>query len=245
MLRLVVFVIMLYVYVCYGAESKTVTINTFEVSPYSNDKGTGFDDQIVKEAFKRIGYTVNIVHISAVERAVQNVDNGVDNGTYSRVQGIESLFKNIIPVKEPISNWEAMVFTTGLNFKVNGWKSINPYEVSYISGWKILEMNIHDPKSLVLATDETNLFDLLVNNRVDLIIYEKYQGVEFINKHKLKNIVVLDQPLVTAAMYLYLNKNEAALIPRLEQALKDMKKDGTYDRIKKNALPEINHKEKE
>ncbi len=32
-------------------------------------------------------------------------------------------------------------------------------------------------------------------------------------------------------MYLYLHKKHQALVPRLAQALKDMKADGTYNRI--------------
>jgi polar amino acid transport system substrate-binding protein len=46
-----------------------------------------------------------------------------------------------------------------------------------------------------------------------------------------KGIVQLSPALKDVDMYLYLHKKHEALVPRLAKALRDMKADGTYNRI--------------
>ena len=47
---------------------------------------------------------------------------------------------------------------------------------------------------------------------------------------KLKNIHLIEPPLDTRAMFIYLHKRHAALAPKLAEALRALKADGSYDR---------------
>ena len=47
----------------------------------------------------------------------------------------------------------------------------------------------------------------------------------------LTSIAPLSPHLRDVDMYLYLHKKHQALVPRLSQALRDLKADGTYNRI--------------
>ena len=52
----------------------------------------------------------------------------------------------------------------------------------------------------------------------------------------LQSIRVLEPPLATREMFLYLNKKHLPLIPALTKQLRSMKDDGTYDRIFEKTL---------
>ncbi len=80
------------------------------------------------------------------------------------------------------------------------------------------------------------LFTLLEKNRTEIIIYERWGGNYFINEKRFDNIRMRMPPLATREMFIYLHKKHAFLVPRLSQALIDMKRDGSYERLVKKHL---------
>ena len=52
----------------------------------------------------------------------------------------------------------------------------------------------------------------------------------------LQSIRVLEPPLATKEMFLYLNRKHLALIPKMAEQLRIMKQDGSYDRIRQETL---------
>jgi len=58
---------------------ETIVLNTAFGPPVSNDTQTGFGDQVIREAFKRIGYRLETVRLPA-ERALINANRGIDDG---------------------------------------------------------------------------------------------------------------------------------------------------------------------
>jgi len=77
---------------------------------------------------------------------------------------------------------------------------------------------------------------MLKKDRVDLVIYERVQAQYLIKKYQLDDIRVILPPLIVKNMYMYLNKRHIKLIPKLTEALKQMKQDGSYNRIFNNIL---------
>jgi polar amino acid transport system substrate-binding protein len=108
---------------------------------------------------------------------------------------------------------------------------LKPYNIAIVTGWKILEANITQTQSLTKVKDEASLFRLLDLGRADLAVYDRRQGLAFVEAMKLENITVLEPPLAVKSMYLYLNKKHADLVPPLTEAIRKMKEDGTYRRI--------------
>jgi len=52
----------------------------------------------------------------------------------------------------------------------------------------------------------------------------------------INGVEVLDPPLLASPAYLFLHKKHAALAPRLDAALRAMKADGSYQRIRDATL---------
>jgi len=210
-------------------------LTTFMTAPLTRIDRTGFYDLILIEAFHRAELSVQISHLPT-ERSITNANLGITDGEFPRISGLESLYPNLVMVSEKLDDFDFTAFTWRSDIKLTNWASCNPYNVAIVRGWKILEANLADVESLVRVKNQENLFTLLANQRVDIVIYSRFEGQEIIKQLNLHSIRILDPPLASREMFLYLNKKHLLLIPLIKEQLISMKSDGTYDRIYEKTL---------
>lgn len=213
----------------------TLTLNTADSSPYSRPDNSGFYDVLLSQVFDKIGVKISINHLPS-KRSIFNANAGIDDGEYARVKGIEDSYENLVIVDEKLINFGFTVFSKDQSIKVSDWEDLKGYNIAYINGWKIYESNAMSYKSLIIANNVKELFNLLVNDRVDLILYEKWRGVDYIKETGLSGIYPAPEPLATKGMYLYLNKKNSALVQDIKSAIQTLKYDGQYDKLIKAIL---------
>lgn len=207
-----------------------LVLNTDNTSPRSTEEGAGFQDLVIKEAFRRIGLEIRVVHLPS-ERALINANEGIDDGDFVRISGIEQRYPNLVMVKEKICDFEFAAFTNREDIAINDWQSLQPYHVGIITGWKILEANIVGTRTLTKVTSPEALFKLLMGKRVEVVVFDLLQGNALLKEQGLKGVKALSPLLAQRDMYLYLNKRHAELVPRLEEALRQMKADGAQQHL--------------
>lgn len=212
------------------AENRLIISNGATKPPMHTDNFTGFIDIVLSEALNRIGYKLDIRGLPN-ERSLINANRGIIDGESNRIAGMEKNYPNLIRVPEKIIDWEFIVFSKKQVDTTKGWDSLTPYETSFITGWKIFEYNVPKDVMVTQVRNPEGLMTLLENNRADVALYERWQGLDLIRKNKYKNIKAMTPPLARKEMFIYLHNKHAALVPKLAQALKDMKKDGTYQRF--------------
>lgn len=201
--------------------------------PYHYDDQSGLIDQWVKEALKRIGLEVRI-EWQPPERGLQNANAGVIDGDAARIGGITKEYQNLVQVSEKLMESEFVAFTKNLKFNMTGWDSLKPYNVAIVRGHKISEANVIGTRSLVKARNAELLMSLLNENRVDVAVCERRFG-SMAAKKLDPQITALEPPLAKLDFYIYLHKKHNALASPLANALRDMKRDGTYQRILRHA----------
>lgn len=226
----------------YAIAGQIIHIATADGPPLSKPDNTGMHDLIMQEAFSRIGYDLQIVHLPA-ERAMINANEGIEDGVYVRIAGLEKLYPNLHRVSEKITDYEFVAFTKKIDAATTDWTALRPYDVGIIRGWKILEMNIRDTKSLTKVNTPVLLFTLLQNDRVDLVVYNRLDGYGVMRDLGLEGITTLEPPLAVRAMFLYLHDSRRHLAPKLAAALQEMKQDGTYAAIANQVLSDYAPKE--
>lgn len=187
-------------------------------------------ESVMKEAFKRNGLDV-VVQAPPAERALQQANDGADDGDGPRIEGLSAKYPNLVMVPEKVIDTEFVAFTKSAKFEPTNWDSVKPYRVGVVTGWKILETNLAGSKSLEKVADAEALFRLLANDRIDVAVIGKLDGMSAIKKMNLTGITALSPPLVVKPMYLYLNKKHEDLVPKIDSALKQMKSDGTFKKI--------------
>jgi polar amino acid transport system substrate-binding protein len=238
MRKLIVILIMTLGLLCVsnGSHAKpSLFLTTSMTTPLSKVDQTGFYDQVLIEAFQRVGQPIQITHLPT-ERSITNANLGITDGEFPRISGLDRLYPNLVKVPEKIVDFEFVAFTWRSDIQLKDWNSCKPYNVAIVRGWKILEANLADVRSLVKVKNQKLLFSLLGNHRTDIAVYSRFEGYEMIKKLGLQSVLAIEPPLATKEMFLYLNKKHLQLIPALTKQLQSMKHDGTYDRILEKTL---------
>lgn len=209
---------------------QTLVMNTATGPPITNEARTGFLDVLATEASRRIGVGLEIIKLPA-ERALINVNGGIDDGELIRIAGLEKAYPNLVRVPEKMMDMDFVAFTKHVEIQTDGWQALKPFSIGIIKGWKILENNIPDEAALTLAEDAEQLFRLLEKDRVDLVLYSRWMGLARVKRQKLGGVRVLTPPLVTKEMFMYLHKKHKPVVPKIAAALRAIKAEGTYQRL--------------
>jgi polar amino acid transport system substrate-binding protein len=231
--------LLLFIYLIFGFVQITAAEDPFKINitltaPLGTPERNGFLDQVVSEMLQRVGLEPSFEFLHE-ERGLRALNLGLDDGNLPRVKGLEKLYPNIRQVPGKVMDFHFQVFSKKPDVVVDGWDSLRGYDVAFVTGWKILEQNVKTDVINKVSTSE-QLFNLLDQDRTQLVIYEKWQGMELIRKLGLEGIRIVEPPLISKEMYLYVNKRHESLIPQLAQALAEMKEDGSYQRIYQQTL---------
>lgn len=213
----------------------TLVLNTDGAPPHSRPDGTGFEDRIVTEAFRRLGMAVRLVQLPS-ERCLQNADQGIDDGNYVRIAGLTRLYPNLVMVPEPVSHFPYTAFTREPGLQVAGWADLRGRRVAAVTGWKLVERNLEHVAQLQLVRDEEALLALLDKGRAEVVVSGQHTGQEIIRRKGYQGLRALLPPLANPPMYVYLHKRHAELAPRLAEALRQMRRDGSIERLTKAGL---------
>ncbi|MFA4970789.1 MAG: transporter substrate-binding domain-containing protein [Sulfuritalea sp.] len=220
------------------AAAEPLRINTGVGAPYIQTDHKGFLDLLVPEIFRRVGIDAKAVGYAASERAMINANNGVDDGVAMRIKGLEANYPNLVRVDEKIIDNDFVAYSIRHRFDTTGFDALKPYQVGYIIGWKVFEAPLRSAPAVTLVQDANQLFTLLEKERVDVVLFERWQGNWLIRERKLPAQLLLP-PLVTTEMYMYLHKKHAHLLGRVAEALRAAKADGSYRRIHERTLPRL------
>lgn len=219
-----------------GAETHFV-LGTWIAPPLvSSQNHPGFLDTLITEAFKRLGKTVDLLILPA-ERVLINADKGIEDGCVMRLEGLGKKYPNLIRVPEMVMFAELVGYQTlDLDLKGGIWKDLDPHMVSYLIGWKILDTKLKGHRHVLKVKNAEQLFGLLKKKRIDVALYERWQGLYMMNKLKIDNAKVIEPPYLKQETFMYLNKKHRSIIPLLASTLAKLKQDGTYQTLYDKAL---------
>lgn len=180
--------------------------------------------------FRRIGVVAIAEHYQASARANINANDGIDDGVAMRVKGLEKDFPNLIRIEEKVIDNDFVAYSISESFATSGFDSLRPYQVAYITGWKVFEDAVLPGTAVTRTQNAEQLFSLLANGRADVVLFERWQGSHLVRERKLP-ARALEPPLVRTEMFMYLHKKHAMLVGPAAKALQAMKADGSYQRI--------------
>ena len=222
------------------SNSPVFSDNVLQVSsgirePLSNLQQTGFNDLVAKEVFKRAGYRINIMRMPAA-RALLDLDSGINDADLVRIKNISSVYPNIRVVPEKIIDFDFVAISKNIDFKADGWDSLKPYETGIVSGWRILEVNVKSDISVTRVEDTLRLIKILDNDRVDLVVSERWQARQAIRALAIDSLTIHEPPIKSNELFIVVHKRHEKLIPKLTAIIKSMKLDGSFERIYRQTL---------
>lgn len=216
----------------------SMSITSGRGAPFVRPDHNGFYDLIIINMFKRIGVSAKTVLLPS-ERSLINANMGIDDGNIARIKGLEKKYPDLIMVPEKIIDFDFVAFTKNKTIKIHDWKSLKPYNITFINGWKFFEKKALHYKSLLRVQNSSQLFNLLNKNRAEIALYDLWSGLWWLKHNAAGDIRYLTPTLGRVKLYLYINKKHKKMVPALSRALAEMKKDGTYKTIHDKTLSSL------
>lgn len=184
-----------------------------------------------KEAFRRIGVELKLVSLPS-ERSLHSANQGDVDGEGLRVLGLSTQYPNLVQVPERFIGISFVAFAKDASIRLDhGWESLKPHRVAFINGWKMFESNAGGARVVNKVDRAEQMFLMLDGGRIDLALYTRTDGLALARGMGLSSVAPLSPALKDVDMFLYLNRKHEALVPKLAQALREMKADGSYNRI--------------
>lgn len=237
------YAVLITVLICSGytriCTAQTLVINSPTNPPLTTPEKDGLLDVIVGEAFRRCGLTLELIRTPA-ERALQNVNNGLDDGDLSRIEGLEKHYPNLVRVPEKLFDMDFVAFTNSPKVTTSDLAAIANYNLGLIRGWKILEIKTAGMPHVTPVRNAEALFTMLEKKRIDIALYSRWMGTALTQKMRIANIRVVEPPLASREMFMYLHKKHKHLIPQLVQALQQIKQEGLYEKAFNEKLKTLN-----
>lgn len=203
-----------------SARAQQLVFSTIEGSP---------DVEIVvavlKEAYARLGIEILVQRLPANE-ALRRSSSGEVDGEVSRIDGVARDHPNLIQVPVPVGYIQGAVFSRDVDLHLAGWHSLRPYRVGRVSGVLFAERGTRGFDTVV-ADDYDELIDLLLTDRVDLIVAPYINGRVAIKNHPGGAELELNGIIETFLLYHYLHARHADLATAVAEVLKSMLRDGT------------------
>lgn len=185
---------------------------------------------VVREAYKTLGVHVEFNYFPP-RRALELANRGIMDGETARIDGAAREFPNLIKIPVPVAYFTGVVFTKQIDRVIRTWEDLRGLKIGIVKGVLYSErgtkgMNTYDAK------DNNHLFKLLDNDRIDVAIAVKEEGLYEIQKNfRSSNIHIIGQPVFTAPSYHYIHKKNKKWEPQLESVLHDMANKGEMKRL--------------
>lgn len=213
------------------AQNAKLSLVTGALPPFSSVPGQppGFLEALARAAFKRIDVDVEVSTVP-VARALINVNEGLDDGDLFRIEGAEQTYPNIVRVPEKLFDSDFMAYTNRADIAIHGWADLQSYAVAYTTGWRIFDLNVKGAKEVTKVSSMGTLYPLLVQGRAEVVLADRFQW-QWAMRQNGYTTSPTGWPLATVGIYMYLNKSKLPLVPKIAQAIADMKADGTYQAL--------------
>ncbi len=212
------------------ASPQLLSINASQVPPYHFPDGSGFEDRLIVEMFARLGVEVRIRDVPSA-RGLVLLEQGEDDGTLARNEAAARGKLNFVMIPEKVLDRDYAVFAKGKDIHVASWEGLARYRVGVMSGWRIVAERLPKAARVTSVSDHRQLFRLVENDRVDAVVFNSWGGLYAARELGLENVRPLPTFLGTEPSFFFLHRRHEALAAVAADALRDMKRDGTYDRI--------------
>jgi len=220
----------------------------------TNTDYSGYCKIAYTEAFKRLGYTFDVMNCPSKRCGIM-ANSGQADGMMTRVYDYNKIYPNLVRVNYIFFQHRILAFAADPSIKLNGWTSLadTDFHVNYLLGsvrlTNRLTQLVHSDNLQSVSSSHQGLF-MLIHGRNDLFIsiealllpemVQSDKGRFFLrsNKADKKPFDVYPSPIYMAGVletvnsYPFLHKKHQKLAPKLAAVLHDMEQEGLLEKFK-------------
>ncbi|EPR38717.1 ABC-type transporter, periplasmic subunit family 3 [Desulfovibrio sp. X2] len=219
--------------------SHTVRLATLNWQPYvgTDLPGDGFYAQVVREALRRSGYTLELAFLPwprGMRRATEGQLDGIFPAYHTGER--EAIFTYSDPLGTGVVGFFAL---RGRNIHWRTLRDLTPYSIAVQRGYANSEaFDAADYLNKEVVSDDQTAMRMLAAGRVDMMISDERVGQALARRllgPKADEVVFLQPPLEEMPLYVCFSKRAGRagqLKAALDAGLASMRADGTLARLK-------------
>lgn len=190
--------------------------------------------EVLKVAYAKLGLPIEIRPMPA-GRSLAEADLGRTDGEVIRIAAIEHQHPDLIRIPVPVNLFEGLAFTCNKTLRITDLESISNLRVGIRTGIRFMERATLGMPHVTTLMDFNLLFDLLCQDRLDVVIATGPTGYLQMKRFRPGTITDHRPPLITMELFHYLHRKREALVPDITATLEAMQKSGEIERIRKQA----------
>ncbi|CAM3854365.1 hypothetical protein VA7868_00090 [Vibrio aerogenes CECT 7868] len=187
--------------------------------------------RLYQDLFRRLGIAVEIESLP-MKRASMQANSGKIDGEAARIASYGKIHTHMRRVDFPVAQviFVAYARKSDQMISEDGWDALvkGNYRIGYLRGILFSERMLHDKISPVLLSQAKSVRQGLLKvlyGRTDLFIHTRG---DYLEKEKMNDRLVEASVVQTVPLYMYVHQSHQALIPKIEQALHQMKEEGRF-----------------
>lgn len=184
---------------------------------------------IAQAALKRAGVAAVAREVPA-ERALALAASGETDGDVGRILEVGTAFPSLVRVPEPIYFYATQAFAYRRLDMAGGWQALRAHSVCVRRGIQLFRLRTEGMRRQLLD-DEPSVLRMLRNGGCDVALLDRRNPQVQAALAADPPLLLLTPDLEVTPLYLYLHKRHAALVPRVAEMLRQMRHDGTMQRI--------------
>lgn len=201
-----------------------------------------FQTSVLKEAFRRMGCTVEVSVIPEKDKLIRMVQSGELDGDSARVKEFGAGHPGYVLVDAPTFSLEQNVYATK-DYAISGWDSI--YALNLETGYTIgayasekMLIGKMDKAKLHGFTKRLDGFNALASGEIDLyVMIDQYTAAEFMALPRFQQAGI--HPVATLRRgdaYVYFAEKHREMAPKLARVLQHMQREALFEQFIREAM---------
>ena len=225
-----------------SAYAKTVKLATTEWAPFVGKKlkNNGFTTDIIKHAFKAVGYDIKI-KIIPWKRVLSQVKKGKYDAGYPAYDSADR--RKVYNYSETFGSGPIVMFKRkDRDITWNSLDDLKKFNVGVVRGYvneKKFDADTTIKKTIV--NKDHQLLKMLHKGKIDFACMDKAAGIHLLNTDKKlipvkDDITFVNNPLIDHKLFLIFSKSSKSdqKLKDFNEGIKKIKSNGTFDKIMKS-----------
>lgn len=181
---------------------------------------------VLPKIYQKLGLTINITPLPA-KRAQRDANSGIRDGEIMRIYtyGLEN--KNVIRVPTPYYFLHTCAFTLATSdIQLNALSDLSSHQLAKVRGVKHTNNATRGMKNVSDSDNTREIMNLVSSGLADVALTNKMDGLNTLKKFQTKRELKLNKCFTKWDLFHYLHKKHKALVPLLNQEIKQMESSG-------------------
>jgi ABC-type amino acid transport substrate-binding protein len=193
--------------------------DTLRFSGFDAPNLTPEAERILSRAYEELGIRIETVKLSP-RRALLDSASGKTDGELVRVKIVGTAHESLIRVDVPIIEARTYAYASKPELRGKPFGELKHLRIGHVAGARFASELADGFSEVWTAETPEQLFEMLLRDRLDLVIVGEGTGRRVIREREIKEVFHLTPSLRTVSFYHYLHEKHAALVPRIEAVLR-------------------------